>query len=383
MQTVTVEKMVFGGLGLARTSSGVLFVENGLPGEVLEVVPESKKHDCNVARTIKIIEHSQFRREPPCRHAGVCGGCDWLFIEYQGQLQFKKEIFIDCLKRIGKLESLPEPETYASTEFNYRIRAQIKVDQNGVCGFYRKKTNDIVAIEHCPLLCDQINELLKTISSKPEHIPGGNLKVLSGDNGLASDPLLPSITKRETLVKVGGKTFEVSGGSFFQSNRFLLEKLGNWARPVVGGDFCVDLFGGTGFFSIMLSDNFHRGLLIESVETQVETARKNYVSNGISSFTALHCFAEQIQVVIPARPDLLIIDPPRHGLTKKASEGVRRVGAEKILYVSCNPSTQARDIFFLTKQCGYTVEKMALFDMYPNTYHLETAVLLRRGRGKD
>lgn len=380
MKTVTVEKMVFGGLGLARTSEGVLFVENGLPGEVLEVVPESKKHDCTVARTVKIIEHSQFRREPPCRHAGVCGGCDWLFIEYPGQLQFKKEIFIDCLKRIGKLESFPEPETYASPEFNYRIRAQIKVDQNGVCGFYRKKTNDIVAIEHCPLLCDQINCLFKTISGKPELIPGGNLKVISGDDGLTSDPLLPSITKRVASIRVGDSIFEVNGRNFFQSNRFLLEKLGNWAKPLVGGDFCVDLFGGTGFFSIMLSGNFKRGLLVESVDAQVQMANKNYASNGISSFTALHCPAEQIHTVIPVKPDLLIIDPPRPGLTKKACEGVKMIGAEKILYVSCNPSTQARDICYLTKQCGYAAEKMALFDLYPNTHHLETAILLGKGR---
>lgn len=369
--------MVFGGFGLARTGDGVLFIENGLPGEVLEVVPESKKHDCTVARSVKIVNHSQLRREPPCRYAGVCGGCDWLFIQYPGQLQFKKEIFIDCLKRIGKLESFPEPEIYASPEFSYRIRAQIKVDQNGVCGFFRKKTNDVVAIEHCPLLCDQINGLLKTISSK--HVPGGNLKVISGDDGLTSDPLLPSITKREVVLKVGDSTFEVTGGSFFQSNRFLLEKLGNWAKPLVGGDFCVDLFGGTGFFSIMLSGNFKRGLLIESVEAQVKMAQKNYATNGISSFTAMHCPAELIQSVISVKPDLLIIDPPRPGLTKKAREGVKMIGAEKILYVSCNPSTQARDICFLTKQCGYAIEKMALFDLYPNTHHLETAILLGRG----
>lgn len=370
--------MVFGGFGLARTGDGVLFIENGLPGEVLEVVPESKKHDCTVARSVKIVNHSQLRREPPCRYAGVCGGCDWLFIQYQGQLQFKKEIFIDCLKRIGKLECFPEPEIFASPEFGYRIRAQIKVDQNGVCGFFRKKTNDIVAIEHCPLLCDQINGLLKTIGSK--HVPGGNLKVINGDNGLTSDPLLPSITKREVVLKVGDSTFEVTGGSFFQSNRFLLEKLGNWAKPLVGGDFCVDLFGGTGFFSIMLSGNFNKGLLIESVEAQVKMAQKNYTTNGISSFTAMHCPAEQIQSVISVKPDLLIIDPPRPGLTKKAREGVKMIGAEKILYVSCNPSTQARDICFLTKQCGYAVEKMALFDLYPNTHHLETAILLGKGR---
>lgn len=369
--------MVFGGYGLARTGSGVLFIENGLPGEILEVIPESKKHDCTIARTLKIIDKSQLRREPPCSYSGVCGGCDWLFIRYSGQLQFKKEIFIDCLRRIGKLESFPDPEVFSSPEFNYRIRAQIKVDQNGVCGFFRKKTNDIVAVQHCPLLCDEINNLLISVAGKPECVTKGNIKVISGNDGLTSDPLLPGITQKAVTIKVGNSIFEVKGGSFFQSNRFLLEKLGFWAQPLVGGDVCVDLFGGTGFFSLMLSGNFKRGMLIESVGEQVQIARRNYSSNGVSNFDAFHCPAEQIRSVITERPDLLIVDPPRPGLTKKAREEIVKISAAKILYISCNPSTQARDINFLVNCNGYTIEKMALFDLYPNTHHLETAILLK------
>ncbi|HEX3020030.1 MAG TPA: class I SAM-dependent RNA methyltransferase [Chitinispirillaceae bacterium] len=376
MQRVTIEKMVFGGLGLARTGSGVLFVENGLPGEIVDVVPESKKHDCTVASAVKIVQSSQFRRQPPCKYAGICGGCDWLYIQYPGQLQYKQDIFIDCLKRIGKLNSFPDPEIFASPEFNYRIRAQIKVDQIGNCGFYRRKSNDIVTIEHCPLLCNEINGLLKKISEKSQSVSDGNLKIISGDNNLTSDPVISGITGNSALIRVGEFSFEVTGGSFFQSNRFLLEKLGTWAQPLVSGEMCIDLFGGTGFFSVMLSRNFKRGLLIESVKEQVGMAMKNYRFNGINNFNALHSTAEQIRNTVKEKPDLLIIDPPRPGLTKKAREEVVRIGSKKILYISCNPSTQARDINFLVNMNGYTVENMALFDLYPNTHHMETAMLL-------
>ena len=192
MKTVTVEKMVFGGFGFVRTGEGVLLSKMACLERCWKWF-RSQKHDCTVARSVKIINQSQFRRESPCRHAGEWG-CDWLFIQYPGQLQLKKEIFIDCLKRIGKLESFPEPEIYASRNLIIGSEPRLRWGRTGFAVF-RRKTNDIVPIEHCPLLCDQINGLLKTISGKPEYISGGNLKVISGDDGLTSDPLLPSLPK--------------------------------------------------------------------------------------------------------------------------------------------------------------------------------------------
>lgn len=376
MEEITIEKMVFGGHGLARTGSGVLFVENGLPGEIIQVVTESKKHDCIVARPVKIIKRSDLRREPPCKYAGECGGCDWLFIEYPGQLQFKKDIFLDCLRRIGKLDCLPEPEVFGSPEFNYRIRAQVKFDKAGKFGFYRKKTNDIVSIQQCPLLCNEINELLKVAKGK-ELISKGSLRIIAGNDGMTSDPVIPGLTQRKTNIKVGDKIFEVTGESFFQSNRYLLDIMGKWALPYVGGQMVVDLYGGTGFLSVMLSGNFKNGLLIESIKEQVVTAKRNYTLNGLGHFEAIHLPAERVKDAVTKKPDLLIIDPPRPGLTAKARDEVVSLDAKKILYISCNPSTQARDIGFFVKH-GFAVEKMAVFDMYPNTYHVETGVLLGR-----
>lgn len=378
MQKITVEKMVFGGHGLARTDSGVLFVENGMPGEILDVVPESKKHDCVIVKPVRFVKTSDHRREPPCRYSGVCGGCDWLFIDYSQQLLFKRDIFIDCLRRIGKLDNLPEPEVFGSPEFRYRLRAQIKIGDNGICGFYRKKSNDIVSINHCPLLCDQINELLKNIPVISDKVNCGNLKLIAGDSSITSDPVLSGVTFSSAIITVAGYKFNVTGDSFFQSNRFLLEKLGTWAIPHVRGRTCVDLYGGTGFFSVMLSSGFEKGILIESVQNQVTAAQRNFEANRLNQFKAVHAEAEQVKGIIAGVPDLLIIDPPRPGLTRKAREQIAMIGAKKILYVSCNPSTQSRDVGFFVKSCGFRILNMALFDLYPNTHHMETAILLEK-----
>lgn len=376
MQSVTIEKMVFGGQGLARTDSGVVFVENGLPGEIVEIVPETRKHDCQVGRIVNILKASDLRREPPCSFAGICGGCDWLFIRYPGQLQFKRDIFIDCLKRIGKLESFPEPEVYESPEFGYRIRAQIKVDQSGKCGFFRKKSHDVVQIGKCPLLCDNINGLLKVFSEKSAILPPGSLRVVAGDSSITSDPLISGLTEVSTEISVSQKKFKISGGSFFQSNRYLLNKLGTWALPDIQGDTCIDLYGGIGFFSIMLSEKIKKGILVESFAEQVQMARQNYFLNGIEHFSAVKSQVEHIRGVVKWKPDLLIIDPPRPGLTRIAREEIVNIDARQILYISCNCSTQARDLGYLVNKCGYSIKRMAVFDLYPNTVHLETAVIL-------
>jgi 23S rRNA (uracil1939-C5)-methyltransferase len=376
MQEITIEKMVFGGLGLARTPSGVLFVENALPGEVMKVEPGSKKHDCTVVRPVEFLKESPYRRIPSCQYAGVCGGCDWLHIDYSGQVLFKKDIIIDCLQRIGKLKELPEPEIFQSPEHNYRLRAQFQIDEKGHCGFFKRKSNDVVPIKKCPLLAEPLNLLLEKLSGIPLSQDIHYLKVIASENAVASSPVLSQLTKKTVLQRVGHSTFEVSGECFFQSNRFLLQTLAEWVTPYINGGYCADLYGGTGFFSVMLADRFSKGILVESLRPQVEMATRNFELNNITNFKAVHADTEEIGTVIGDTPDLLILDPPRPGLTPKACDAVMQIQAKKILYISCNPSTQARDVGLFVKNGGYKVEKMAFFDLYPNTHHIETGMLL-------
>ncbi len=381
---LTIEKMVYGGYGLARTEDGVILVENVLPGEIVKANVIGKKGGVPVGIPDEFIEVSPHRKEPRCKYAGDCGGCNWQYIEYDQQLRYKRDIFIDCLSRIGKIKDAPEIGIVSSQEWEYRIRAQLKVDvEKGCMGFFRRKTNDVISIDNCPLLDPQINVLLKNqkeiIPALPKNIK--QLKVIAGtNNSITSKPQVPGFTQREAVINVGESVFAVTGNSFFQGNGFLLEKLGTWAEPSVSGKFFIDMFGGLGFFSIMLGKRFSKGLLVESLEKQTELAKKNFINNGIShisskAISAETFFNEESNKI--QKPDLIIVDPPRPGLTGKVRDGIRDLQPQTVLYVSCNPSTQARDVGFFVNKCGYTIERGALFDLYPQTHHIETVLFLR------
>jgi len=385
-QTVTIEKLVFGGMGLARTSQGIIFVSDVAPGETVAIEPCGKKGGVTIARPVKVIEPSPSRRDPPCVLAGVCGGCDLLHIGYKTQVECKKEMFIDCMRRLGRIESLPSIEVIAAEEFGYRHRAQIKIDTNGNAGFFARRTNNVVPVRRCPLLVEALNSLLADLSGKRRALPRSlkNLLIVAGDNGsIASYPVIAGLTAERVTITVGNRTFEVQAKGFFQNNRPLLERLGTWAHDYVGGNFCVDLYGGSGFFSVMLADRFRQGLLIESIDKQVTGARANFERNAMGHFIAREGAAEQmLRLAGPRHVDCLIVDPPRPGLTEKVRQSIAALKPETILYVSCNPSTQARDAGFLVNTAAYAVTRAALFDLYPNTHHIESLLLLEN-KGKE
>jgi 23S rRNA (uracil1939-C5)-methyltransferase len=378
--TVTIEKLVFGGYGLARTPSGVIFVTDVAPGETVLVEPRGKKGGQPLYKPVEIVNPSPSRRAPPCPYANTCGGCNWLYIDHAAQISIKQEIFIDCMRRVGRIKDLPVITTIADGEFAYRQRAQIKIDERGKTGFYGRETNTVVPIDRCPLLVPSINALLTDFSKSTVAPPPGekNLMILAGDGGaLASFPVLQNRTLSKVRIAVENKIFDVSGGGFFQSNRPLLARFGSWALPFVSGDFCVDLYGGCGFFSVLLAEKFKRGLLIESVGAQVAAAGNNFQLNGIDHFDAREGAAEGLDRMIAGRTiDSLIVDPPRVGLSAGARAAIAKVKPRTILYVSCDPATQARDVGFLTDKTGYRIDQAVLFDLYPNTHHIESAIIL-------
>ena len=381
---LTIEKMVYGGYGLARTEEGVVLVENVLPGEVVKADIIDKKGGVSFGFPVEFIEVSPHRIKPRCKYVGECGGCDWQHIDYTQQLIYKRDIFMESLTRIGKIKDIPEIEILSSPEWEYRIRAQLKVDgDKRRIGFFRRKTTEVISIDNCPLLDPQINVLLKNqeeiISSLMKNVV--QLKVIAGiNNSITSMPQITGFTQSEAMINVGKDTFIVTGNSFFQGNRFLLERLGTWAKPSVSGKFFIDMYGGLGFFSIMLGKNFSGGVLIENRKQQVEQAGKNFANNSMDHITSTAVSAEAFFKKHShsfLRPDLIIVDPPRPGLTRKVWEGIRDLKPRALLYVSCNPSTQARDAGFFINKCGYSIERAALFDLYPQTHHIESVLLLR------
>ncbi len=378
---VTIEKLVYGGAGLARTESGVIFVDNALPGETVRIEPTGKTGGIANAHAVEVLVPSSDRRTPPCPVAGICGGCDWQHIAYKAQVAAKTAIFRECMQRIGRLASLTAPEVFFADEFGYRQRVQLKINARREVGFFAKRSNEVVPIGCCPLLLDPLNALIAGLPDRLPSIPPiDSLMAVAGDNGaVASFPVIGGLTAECVTITVGNRQFKVAGNAFFQSNRLLLEPLGNWARPMVQGDRFVDLYGGSGFFSCMLADRFAEGLLIESVGPQVRAAQENFSRNGIHQMKAVEGKAEWLSQLAGKKPvSCLIVDPPRAGLSQKVREAVAAMKPETIVYISCNPSTQARDAGFLANKAGYEIMRTAIFDLYPNSYHIESIMILKR-----
>ena len=382
---VKIEKLIFGGRGLARINNSIVFVEQVIPGEIVDIEFKGKKGGELTAFPSKIIESSIHRRKPVCRYYNICGGCDWQHITYLKQVTLKHDIYIDCLKRIAKLITIPEVDVVYSKEWNYRIRAQLKIDRlKKSIGFYKKGTNTVIKIGSCPLLDENINTILKDQDKIFDYIPEKNkqLKIIAGmNNELASYPVINKMTKKSINLRIGNSRFVISGNSFFQGNKLLLKRLGLWAYPYVEGLLLADMYGGVGFFSTMLGKKFQKIIIVENIEKQIDLARLNYIQNGIPQFRIVRKNVEEFinkEKYRSEKPDCIIIDPPRSGLTKIVREGIKILNPGSIIYFSCNPSTQARDVGFLVHSCHYYIKKAALFDLYPNTHHMETALLLER-----
>ncbi len=381
---LSVEKLVAGGFGLARSDEGVVLVTGACAGESLQARQIGTRSRIPLAQTTRVLEPSEERVSPSCPLYNICGGCNWQHLSYEAQLFWKEQIFSESLQRLGRLTDIPPIEIFRSPPWNYRIRAQMKIDHStGMAGFFKRKSNDVVDVPRCPLLEENLNglfqerrDLLNSLTPETRQV-----RAIVGDNGsIASDPVVPGKTVKSVTLTVAKRKFEILGTDFFQGNGRMLQPLGTWARQHAGGSFFVDMYGGTGFFSILLGENFERGLLVEAEQHQVNRATNNFRLNGIEHIEACarkaeHFFGPQSG---PTSTDLLVVDPPRAGLTRAVREGIGRMAPESIFYVSCNPPTQARDIGFLVNRRGYRLKHAALFDLYPQTHHLETAVILTR-----
>jgi 23S rRNA (uracil1939-C5)-methyltransferase len=380
IETVTIEKIIHGGAGLARTDRGAVLVPGVLPEETVSVVSAGRRQGMEVMLVERILEPSPDRRSPPCEYFGICGGCDWLCIEYTRQVELKKAVFLESMERIGRLKKVTQPEIVTAAEFGYRRRAQLKLDAQHNAGFFKRGTNDVVKIVSCPLLTERLNDLLKALNGNPSPVRGAitNLPVIDGDHTAASVPVLDGHTCKVTDISCGTFTFEVTGTSFFQGNRYLLEKLGRWGTAWCSGDSLLDLYGGTGFFSLMFADRVTQGWLVEAEKKMVTQANDNFRKNGVTHITAIAASAENVEQCLPRVPSTVIIDPPRPGLTGKVREAMARIAPEVLIYVSCNCSTQARDCGFFCNRAGYRIAATVLFDLYPGTHHIESIVVLTK-----
>lgn len=389
---------LYGGYVLSR-ADGVIFLKGAIPGEKVEAEITEKKRDYSLALVREVHEPSPHRVEPRCPAFGLCGGCHYQHVSYAGQLQMKESVLRDLLKRIGKIET-PLDATLESSPWHYRKRVRFKVSKSGRLGFYRPLSHDVVEVDHCYLIDMSLNLILERLNGTrlPDGVnelllQSGDLVVarVYGENydqkeveiTLSSSGIAGVIFDREGGAEVrscfdlNGMYYCVTPGAFFQSNwelnRRVVSIIVNDIKNIAPGRV-VDFYAGGGNFSIPISGVTGEVVAVEQSELSHLDAIYNMELNGIDNVKYIQAPVEKAR--LREGVDTVILDPPRTGISKPLLEKIRKIVPQWIYYVSCNPSTLARDLGRLSDM--YEIESIRLIDMFPQTYHIESLVRLRR-----
>lgn len=372
-QHLTIEKAVYGGYGLGFLDGRAVFVDKAVPGDKVSVEIISEKKDHSFGRIAEIISPSHMRIKPLCESFHECGGCSYLCLNYDDEIIFKKNILTEQLIRIGgiKTPELPDIDIIAGERFFYRSHASIKRSAGSV-GFFGRGTNNIKPFppEGCLLLAKDLRPLLR------EQNGSGDLRVMldSEGRGFSSSDGTAKIKEKELHV-----IYERYAENFFQANKFLrasmLSRAAEYADLNGEQDF-LDIGCGVGFFTLYLATSARTGHGVDINKTSIQSALENAKLNKMQNVTFQAIPSSQINP-FRRKYDVIIIDPPRAGLDKRTRRTLEALSSKRIVYVSCNPATFARDAKDLQKG-GYKLEKLTMIDMFPCTYHIESIALFSR-----
>ncbi len=414
---VKIEKLVYGGEGLAHQDGHTIFVPYVLPEEVVHVREIERKKKFVRGRVQQIVTPSPERAAPPCPHFTQCGGCHYQHIPYDAQLKFKTAILRETLSRLGRISWDGPILAHASPPLRYRNRAQWKIRASGkqqAIGYFQAASTALCAVEQCPVLSPRLEEVLATLRTLlAEGALPGSLREVEAFVDAADEKVLlnaalesfsvsaaslaaqlrTKVPGVETVLlndmsrerfelfgpghlnyRVADSTYRVGHLSFFQANRFLLDELAQVVLAGTQGGLALDLFAGVGLFTIPLSRLFQRVVAVESNAAAARDLDANISAAGVSAQTAntpvetlLHDWQET--------PDLILLDPPRAGVPAEALQRIVALAPPRVHYLSCDPATLARDLQSLLSG-GFHIEEIHLFDMFPQTFHIETFVKL-------
>lgn len=415
---VVIEKPASGGRMIARHEGEILLVAGAIPGERVRVRVTRAEKRLAFAETIAILDSSQDRRPPSTDPA--CGGCLYAHIDYPRQLQLKADVIRDAFTRIGRIPLEQEIVVRGSPERGYRMRGRFHVRGREI-GFYREGTHDLceawstgqmhessidaveaavasLAAQGVQVVSVELSENIAGderalhVDVKDPRVPDGALDRAVNAAGLkgataraldtfsyfAGDPIVSDGLGVLTAGRLSNGSLGRHPESFFQANRFLLGELVGAVLDVVPAGTVLDLYAGVGLFSVVLAEA-QRGPvtavegdpgsgadLLRNAEPYADTLRA--IRSSVESFLAR-----------PSKtpPDTLLVDPPRTGMSKEAAEAIAAMGAARIVYVSCDPPTFARDARRLL-DAGYRVLSLRGFDLFPNTPHVETLGVFER-----
>ena len=366
MQNIDIETIVSGGDGLARSEGKVIFIPQVIPGEQVDISITEEKKSFRRGICLRVIEPSENRSDPFCPHFGVCGGCNFQHMDYEYQIQIKEKILKDLFRKFAGIELDQDFIFVPSPPLAYRHRIQIHSDGNSV-GFKMRGSDVIVSIDKCPLLTDSLNSCIADYSADSFHgrkmlFNEGNTIYEEGDN-------------REISYEFLGQTLHFTADLFFQSNHFLLPELVKYViQDLTPGREALDLYCGTGLFSLFLKEKFQKITAIEINPLTEKFYRKNMQGTDYTYYGfSLEQWIKRGLHKKHSHLDIVIVDPPRSGLSESVRSFLVKSSIDKIIYVSCDPVTQARDTKILLEK-GYLIEDMRCFDFYPHTNHMENVV---------
>lgn len=405
--TLKIHSLVYEGYGISRLPDGkVIFVPFVMPGETAEARIIEEKRGHALTELVKIIEPHPQRTTPRCAHFGVCGGCHYQQIPYQLQLEYKQAIFKEQLQRIAGIEAPVIKEIFPSAkDWGYRNSLHFSLSPGGKLCFADLYRNQPFEVRECHLPLPDIATFWPQIEfesgTKLERVEvrqnqdGGMMLVLRGSEGE-----LPEVETEApvSIVHLGGKDqvvmaendylimcvmekdFKVSAGSFFQTNLDGAGTLVSAVRDAVIQSPCssiMDVFCGVGLFSAFLADDSEHIIGIESSLSACDDYAVNL--DEYDNISLYQGKAENIIPLIKEKPDCIIVDPPRAGLKHEAAQALIEKSPNLLVYVSCNPSTLARDARNLAEG-GYNLESSTLVDMFPQTFHIESVNTFKRNK---
>jgi len=418
---VRIEKPVYGGSFLARDEGKAVFVPLTLPGEHARVRIVDEKRGYSTAEVDEIVSAAPERVAPGCLHFGACGGCQYQHTDYETQLRLKHDILRETLERAG-VQAPEEIDVLAGQPWEYRNRIRLAFDAEGRIGYRGRRSHDVVAIGECPiaapLLVRAAHSIAETLrSSRPTMRPSELVLFCNGDESalLATvfvtfpqkggfddvakglSERIPELSSIELVLEdrpgrqsrrlafwgetsftypAGGFSYRVGHGAFFQVNRWLVDALLERVTASHKGKVAWDLFAGVGLFAHRLALNFERVIAVESASAATPHLAENLRGTGGTTVAA------ETLIFLRGRnrddrPELIVADPPRAGLGEETTSLVANTNTPFLVYVSCDPATLARDLRALIG-AGYKLESITLADLFPQTFHLETVVHLRR-----
>ena len=370
-----------------------MFAPFVLPGERIRAQAEQEKPRLVRARMLEVLDAAPDRVTPPCPVFGVCGGCHYQHAPYEFQFEAKRQILREELRRLGKIEAPEEIATVSAEAFGYRNRVQLHVEETRL-GYREARSHRLVSVNGCPVASPKVEQAIAALNrmARDSRWPRfmRSLEIFTDEQQVQINVLETErpVARRffdwcgseiegvvEGALDYRGD-FRVSSNSFFQVNRFLVDRLVEIALADAQGESATDLYAGVGLMSLPLARRFASVTAIESGAGAVRDLWFNAERAGLTNVQALQQTAEEHLGQVEKAPDFLVADPPRAGLGKGVVTRLAELKPRRLVIVACDPATLARDLAGLLA-AGYQIERMTLVDLFPQTYHVETVIHLQ------